>query len=104
MMKRFAVLIAMMLLFVPALAWGQGVEIDEPSPPSQEMQEDACDCCQKCKAAQSDIKTQEEEGATEKDGCGDCCSRCSEPVKTMPETHSPDVIEKAPPDILEKPQ
>jgi hypothetical protein len=108
-MKRFAVMIGLMLLLVSPQARAQWVEIDEPqAPQNQEMpgqsQDEACDCCQKCKAATSDLKTQEEEGATEKDGCGDCCSRCSEPVKTLPHEPPPDVIDKAPPDIMEKEQ
>lgn len=76
---------------------------NDPVIDHDKKQENACDCCQKCKAAKSDVETEEEEGALEGDGCEDCCTRCGKPLEHAPEETPPDIIDKkAPPDIIEK--
>jgi hypothetical protein len=56
--------------------------------------EDACDCCQKCKAAKSPVKSEEEEGAAVKNACKDCCNRCGKVLQPTPQDIPPEIVNK----------
>ena len=65
--------------------------------------EDACDCCQKCKAAESPIKSAEKEGVVIKDPCRDCCQRCGKVLHPAPLDIPPDIVNKPmSPEIMDK--
>jgi hypothetical protein len=109
-MTKAAVIIGLALLLLSPVAKAHSAEISAGTNSTShgvdmqdKKQETACDCCQKCKAAKSNLKTKEDEEALEKDGCGDCCTRCGEPLTPRVDDTPPEVIEKnVPPDIKEK--
>ncbi|WP_129127731.1 hypothetical protein [Geomonas oryzae] len=62
---------------------------------SSPTQEDACECCQKCKAAQKQpTKPPTEREKETTTGCEDCCQRCGRPVQPLPEDVPPEIINK----------
>ena len=110
-MTKHTVLIALMLLSASVQVRAETVATPRagvlPSD-EQEMQDKsrlyACDCCQKCKAAKRSIKSKEEEGAVETNGCQDCCERCDRVIRSVPHEIPPEIIDKrSPSDIMEKP-
>lgn len=108
-MRKYSILIGLMLLFAATTARSEPVELQSPEEvPSdrQQMQdrakEYACDCCQKCKAAKRPIKSKEE-GPPATNGCKDCCERCDRVLPPDPEEIPPEIIKKeVPPEIKEK--
>ena len=99
-MTKYAVMVALALMFAFPMARAQagdrqaGVVPAEPPQMQDKTKDDACECCQKCKAAKSPIKSQEEEGTELKDGCEDCCANCGQDLKPEPEATPPEIIEK----------
>jgi hypothetical protein len=111
-MRIKAVLIGLMLLFVYPLARTEAADPDQAGIVTSDkhdlqngLKEKACDCCQKCMAAKSSIKSKEDEGHADKNGCQDCCQRCGKVLKPSPEENPPETIEKhVPPEIRNKPK
>lgn len=110
-MRKSAAGLILTLLFVLPFSSGhaQGVEAGKIGTDTIEMndksKEPACDCCQKCKAAKSNVETQEEEGpaADDDNGCEECCARCGRPLEPSSKDAPPEVIDQnAPPDIIQK--
>lgn len=102
-MKRFVILVALLLLSV-SLSCAQNGKVthrvngefvpDQRDVESSPTQENACDCCQKCKAAKKETKPQLEEDTSKKTGCEDCCQKCGRPVQPLPEDVPPEIINK----------
>jgi len=110
-MAKYTVIVAVALMFMLPVARAQAADhqvgvVPADTPQMQDKtKEGACECCQKCKAAKSTIKSQEEEGPVAKDGCEDCCAECGQVLKPEPEATPPEVIEKhVPPASKPKPE
>lgn len=107
--KKTALLTVVLLSLFPGVD-SQATTSDEAGKPPADpqrlqdrLQENACDCCRKCKAARSAIKPKQEEGAGVKDACKVCCDRCGTVLKPTPEEIPPEVIDrKKAPDNNEK--
>ncbi|WP_162604872.1 hypothetical protein [Geomonas ferrireducens] len=104
-MKRMVMLVVLAFSCQVSLSCATGNEVvhrangkfipDQRDVESSPTEENACECCQKCKAAQKQPTkppTEREEATTT--GCEDCCQRCGRPVQPLPEDVPPEIINK----------
>ncbi|MBU5613343.1 hypothetical protein [Geomonas azotofigens] len=103
-MKKMPIAVVLLLLSQAALSLGEGGELvhrgngkflpDQRDVEVSPMQENACDCCQKCKAAKKETKPQLEEDSSKQTGCEVCCQKCGRPVQPLPEDIPPEITNK----------